>query len=181
MDTSPQASPPRGLARDIDRIKTGSVATAAELRDFIGKLKGKRPQEVMGTIAGSSLVQCTTLATIITVVGMAIFTVGPYLWNKSRPAPTATAQAVPAPAAAPAASTPAVASPAKNDAAAPVEPSKSDTAKGPAAAPVANPLEPSIDSKQKAIEKLGIGETKASDPKKNPLENSADDLLKDLK
>lgn len=182
MDTSPQASPPRGLARDVDRIKTGSVATAAELRDFIGKLKGKRPQEVMGTIAGSSLVQCTTLATIITVVGMAIFTVGPYLWNKSRPAPTATAQAAPAPATAPAASTPASASPAKSDTvAAPVEPAKNDTAKGPAAAPVANPLEPSIDGKQKAIEKLGIGETKASDPKKNPLENSADDLLKDLK
>lgn len=178
---------PKGLARDIERIKSGSTATAAELREFIGALKGKRPQEVMGLVAGSSLVQCTTLATIVTVVFMAVFTVGPYLFNKLSPPAPVTAQApaaAPAKTELPAASAPQPAAaanantaPAKNDAPA----TKGETAKSSMPTPSGDPLEPSTANKQKALEKLGIGETKSTDPKKNPLENSADDLLKDLK
>lgn len=179
---------PKGLARDFARIKSGSTATAAELREFIGALKGKRPQEVMGLVAGSSLVQCTTLATIVTAVFMAAFTVGPYVWYKVLYPPTpVTAQApaaapakteLPATTAAPTNAAPNTASaPAKNDA--PI--AKGDATKSSMPTPSGDPLEPSTANKQKALEKLGIGETKSSDPKKNPLENSADDLLKDLK
>lgn len=185
MDSTNSTGGPRGLARDIERIKVGGTATAAELREFIGSLKGKRPQEVMGAVTGSGLVQCTTLATIITTLFLALFTVGPYVWNKLNPV-AKTAQAAPAAATtaqptAPASAQPAATQPEKNTAPAKNDapPTKGETAKS--GAPPIDPLEPSAANKQKALEKLGIGETKASDPKKNPLENSADDLLKDLK
>lgn len=180
MDSSHDRPAPRGLARDFDRIRTNGSATAAELREFMGQLRGKRPQEVMGTLANSSLMQCTTLATIVTIVMMAVFTVGPYVWNKIASTTTVAAKSAPTPPKAENPAAPAAAVKSETAASAPSAVSRTDTAKT-SAQPIADPLEPSAANKQKALEKLGIGETKASDPKKNPLENSADDLLKDLK
>ena len=190
MDSSTPRSAPRGLSRDIHQIRQGSAATAAELREFISNCKGRRPAEVMGLITQSNLVQCTIIATIATVVFMAIFTIGPFVYNKLSPPVKATPVAA-APAAAPAKSTEPVATNEPAKAVAPATPATNDAPKssaGKSSAPAKNDLappvaEPTISAadKQRAVEKLGVGETKAADPRKNPLENSSDDLLKDLK
>lgn len=168
MSDAQQGRPPRGLAGDIHRAREGSKASAEELREFVRKFRGKAPQEMLGLVAGSGLIRSTALATVITVAFMAVFTIWPYLTAK----PQATAKAVPpaaapatAPAVAPAASVPA-APVATADAAKPVAPPPSATG---------TPKQPDV------LDRLGIGETKTADPKKNPLEAGADDLLKDLK
>lgn len=163
--------PPRGLKGDIHRAREGATASAAELREFVRQCRGKSPQEMLGLVAGSSLVQGTILATIITVIFMGAFTVGPYVMNKAVP-PVAKAPK-PAPAAAPAAAPNATAS-----TAAPATAASLPATSGPAVP--TDPLAPP-GSKSDIANKLGIGETKIADPKKNPLDAGADDLLKDLK
>lgn len=166
MSDSPETRPPRGLARDIHTARRGAQASAEELRQYVAQFRGKSPQEMLGLVAGSSLVQGTVLATIVTVVFLAAFTIGPYMWNKMSP-PVAKAPppkaAAPAPAATPNASAPAPA-----------------VAAGTAAAPV--PAATVSVPKDPVLERLGIGEVKMADPKaKNPLDGGADDLLKDIK
>lgn len=168
MSDAPETRPPRGLARDIHTARTGAKASAAELREYVAQFRGKNPQEMLGLVAGSSLVQGTVLATVITVVFMAAFTVGPYVWNRMAPP---VAKAPPPKAAAPAAAaTPTTAGPQ------PATPVAAATAAAPApAATAAAPRDPVLD-------RLGIGEVKMADPKaKNPLDAGADDLLKDIK
>jgi len=181
MSDVPETQPPRGLARDLHRARHGAQATAEELRAYVKQFSGKKPQEMLGLVAGSSLVQGTILASIITVVFMAAFTVGPYVWKRMSP-PVAKAStklvpaaAAPAPAATPAAATPG-ATPATAAAAgtAPAAAPGTASAVPPTAPPGAVPPDPVLD-------RLGIGETKTADPNKNPLEAGADDLLKDLK
>ena len=171
MSDAPQGGSPRGLARDFHRAKQGTTASAAELREFVQKLHGKSPQEMLGLVAGSNLIQSTILATIITFVLILAFTIVPYALDRNSPA-TAKAElpvpAAPAPAAAPTATAAVAATPATPTAA------PTGSAALPATSPNAAPPDPVLD-------RLGIGETKAADPKKNPLEAGADDLLKDLK
>jgi hypothetical protein len=163
---------PRGLAGDMHTLKAGSAASADELREFVKQLKGKNPQEMLGLVAQSGLFVGVMQATVATIVVILTCTVVPYLWSKSSP-DTVTAQAAP-PSQAPAkideskakATTPAVSTP--------------DT-KQTATASSTGSKPPAADNKGKILEKLGMDEAKKADPKANPLENSADDLLKDLK
>lgn len=166
MSDAPETRPPRGLARDIHRAREGAKASAAELREYVAKFRGKSPQEMLGLVAGSSLVQGTVLATVITVVFLAAFTVGPYVWNKLSP-PVAKASP-PKPATAAPAPTPPASAPAAS-------------ATAPAPAPTAAAAPSNAVPPDPVLNRLGIGEAKTADPKKNPLEAGADDLLKDLK
>jgi hypothetical protein len=168
MDKSNGNSDPavrgRGIVRDIHRIQAGSAATADELREFIRHFKGKSPQEVLGVVAQSGLTRAVTAATIGCVVLLAIFTAGPYAWGKlftGAPKPAAVA---PKKAAQPTADASTTAS------------GESAAATGGAASAATDPA-----AGQDLLEKLGEGESKTSDAKSNPLEESADDLLKDLK
>ena len=160
-------SRPRGLKGDIHRAHTGAKASAAELREFVREFRGRSPQEMLGLVAGSNLVQATILATVITIIFMAAFTVGPYFYNKANPVAAKPAKAPAAAAPAPTASA---------TAAAPVAATTAATAAAPL--PVATGTGPDTPD---VLNTLGIGETKVSDPKKNPLEAGGDDLLKDLK
>ncbi|MCE9603634.1 MAG: hypothetical protein K8U03_01885 [Planctomycetia bacterium] len=165
-----EARPPRGLAGDIHRARSGANATAEELREFVRQLRGRSPQEMLGVVAGSSLVRGTVAASVITLIFMVIGTLWPYAMRKMNPVVAtkpAVVEAAPA-AAAPAAANPAAAPAAGTGAAAATPASGS-------AASDAGPGSPDV------LGKLGIGDTKISDPKKNPLDNSKDDLLKDLK
>ncbi len=155
--------PPRGLVGDIHRARTGAKASAEELRAFVRDFRGRSPQEMLGLVAASNLIQATLLATVITFIFMAGFTVGPYMMKKAYPVAAKTSKKPAAPAPAPSAS----AAPAPVAATATAAPLAVATGTGPATPDVLNTL--------------GIGETKASDPKKNPLEAGGDDLLKDLK
>lgn len=164
MSNSPSGRAPRGIAGEIHRAKIGTKATAAELREFVQEFHGRSPQEMLGLVAASNLVQATILATVITFIFMAAFTIGPYFL--SSPAPVAAKPTPPAAAPAPA--------PSASAAPAPVAATSATTAPL-AVATGTGPATPDV------LNTLGIGETKVSDPKKNPLEAGGDDLLKDLK
>lgn len=148
------------LSRDLKNLKENGSATAAEMAEFLAQLRGRRPQEVLGIVAGNGLTRGIVVASAWTIGLIAVFTVGPYLWPKMFPVEKkAVAQDV-TPAAKPAEGKPAEPAPAT-----------------PAAASPATPEAPEKD----ALKKLGIGEARPADPKSNPLENKVDDLLKDLK
>ena len=166
---------PRGLARDIHRVKTGAKASAEELREFVKQLHGRSPQEMLGIVAQSSLIRATALASVITLVFMAAFTVGPYLWNQYNPKPVAAAPTPTAPAAAPAAS------PTATAAANPAAPAATVAGNLPANIPAPNlsgasPADPKMKDPLSAA-----SEVKNFDPSANPLDNTKDDLLKGLK
>lgn len=156
---------PRGLARDIHRAKHGAKASADELREFVKQLKGRSPQEMLGIVAESGLVRATALASVITLVFMVAFTVGPYFWNQWNPkkpvavAPPAAAPAAPAPAATPTAT----ATPAAGNLPPGIAP--------PATART-NPNDPKMKDPLSAA-----SEVKSFDAKSNPLDNTKDDLL----
>ena len=152
----------KGIVRDIRRIRAGSAMTATELREFIRQFKGKSPQEVLGTVAQSGLSRAVGVATVGCVALVAVFTILPYAWGKIVPAETKPERKPTAASAAPA-------SPASEQHAA----AAPQTA---AAAPSA-----AVGASQDLLDKLGEGDAKTSDPRSNPLEESADDLLKDLK
>lgn len=148
-----------GLARDLQTLKTNASASADELRQFINSLKGRSPEEVLGSLTGSGLIRAIVQATVATGVLLAAFTVGPYFL---RPAETEAAKADAS------ASSPAAA------ASAPVASTQ------PASAATANPAAtdgPSEANVQKAAQVMGLDETKVADPKVNPLEKNLDKLL----
>jgi hypothetical protein len=175
---------PRGLAGDIRRAKEGAGATADELREFVRSLKGKNPQEVLGMVAQSRLTQGVVVATFWCVVLMAIGTAVPFYWDQIFPSATKPVAAKPAeqskPASEPAAQANAPAAPAQATPAPAPATTPAPVAKTPAGPANLNPPEPSAANQKALVDKLKLDETKSSDPKKNPLEDKADDLLKDL-
>ncbi|MCC7419613.1 MAG: hypothetical protein IT428_04995 [Planctomycetaceae bacterium] len=140
---------------NVRRMKEGTKATAAELREFLAGMRGRSPQEMLGAVAASSLVQCTVAATLITAAFFVVFTLGPYyLHGAPKPKEKPVAAAAPA--------------------AAPAEPAKTEA---PSAAPAATNTADGKSNVEKAAEKMDLIETKPSDPKKNPLDKDLDNLL----
>lgn len=160
--SSEGSTPPRhpgGIQGDVHRLKTNGSEAAAELSAFVAKMKGRSPQEVLGEIAHSGLTKGVIAATVWSVIGMAVLTIGPYGMSKAFPPavkPLADSKAAESKEEAPAA-------PAKADA--------GSVAKG------SNPNDPD----GKLLKKLNMDETKMSDPKINPLDDLGNSLLKDLK
>src|SRR5436190_18820503 len=96
--------PPAVLAGDFRNLKTHGTASLAELKEFLGTLRGKSPQEVIGVVSSSMLIQSVALATGITVLMMVVFTIGPYLiWGPPKAKPADAAAVAPASKPAPAA------------------------------------------------------------------------------
>lgn len=143
------------MPRDVRRLVQDGSASVSEVRDFIRQMRGKSPQEVLGSVAQSNLTSGVVLATVLTVGFMAAFTVGPYVLASRAPKKS------PKPAVAEAAKQPAESKP---DAAASASPATAEKTPD-----------------QKVQDALGVSEVKESDPKRNPLEDKADDLLKDIK
>ncbi len=163
MPHQPPISSP-GIAGQVSRLKHHSGATAAEMRQFLAQMRDKSPREVLGVIAQSGLVQATTLAFAGSIVLLLVMTLVPAMFG-DKPADKAAAKpAVATPA--PAASTPTADDKAKTD---------TTTAAKDAGA------KPATSDKDNVAKKLGINETKTADPKKNPLDNTGDDLFKDIK
>jgi len=157
---------PRGMARDVSRLKSEGAATAAELREFLGQMRGRSPQEMIGLVAASSLTRSILLATFLTALLLAALTIGPYFLkdrdkntNARGPASVAeTRSGEPKPRTEPA----------------PLEATGEATKS--AAASVVNTEATGLDP-ERAIDVMGIGETRVADPKKNPLEDKVDKLL----
>ena len=161
-ETRPPAGGPGG---DFRRLKTRGAATAAELREFLGQMRGKSPQEVLGLVAKSGLARGIVLATVLFVVLLVALTVGPYLLAErgaDAAAPVAGQDAAPEANAA----NPAEPKPAKQPAAG--ASAAADPSAGEAGAP------PDAD---RAIDAMGIGETRVADPDESPLEDKIDGLL----
>lgn len=82
-----------GLAAEFRQLKEDGGASAAELQEFLGQLKGRSPEEVMGAVAQSGLVQSTLMATVGCAVLLLVFTAVPYVFRdtsvaKKEPAST---------------------------------------------------------------------------------------------
>jgi hypothetical protein len=86
-----QQAPVAGIAKDLRRLKTEGAASANELRQFIGQLKGRSPQEVMGEVAQSDLFRSIVLAAAGSAVLLVTLTIIPYLLRDTSSA-TTTAQ-----------------------------------------------------------------------------------------
>src|SRR5262245_57660697 len=86
-----------GPLKEMRNLKANGAASVAELKEFLANLKGKNPQEVIGIISSSLLIQSLAIATIATLALMVVGTVGPYLiYGPPKPTPTATKPGSPA-------------------------------------------------------------------------------------
>jgi hypothetical protein len=159
-----------GIARDLRQLKTHGTASVAELREFLAQTRGRRPQEVLGMVAGSHLMRSVALATVGALVILVVGSVVPWWLSGSSPGAKPAAKA-------------ATASPAATGAPAEAKPGKEPSAERltPPAPATPDPLtaaaKPSPADTEKAVKVMGLGETKIADPKTNPLEKRLDDLL----
>lgn len=131
--------------------KQNRQAVQAELRDFLSQMRGKSPQEMLGAIASSNLIQSTIAATAATIAAVVILTLVPFAIGKLS---------------------------GKSDRAAGAPPeAAAEPARQPAPAPEP---EIDMGTEADAIEKLGIGESESAPTNVNPLEPATDDLLEGL-
>ena len=138
---------------DFRNLKEHGGASLGELKEFLTTLRGRSPQEVIGIVKTSLLIQSLAIATVATIAFLFVFTVAPYvIWGPpvaQKPKkfqPVATQPAAPAPTIG-----------AKAEAKPEGAPSNEDAAK--------------------AVKAMGMDETKGADPKTNPLEKDFDKLL----
>ena len=159
-ESAPKAG---GVARDLGRLRSDGAATVAELREFLGRMRGRSAQEMLGLVAESGLTRSMLLATFLFALLLAVLTVVPYALRDRRADASA---------------------PVAEEKAAEVEDSaragEAETAEQPAkpaaAAPVADAEDTGIDP-ERAVDVMGIGETRVADPDENPLEDKVDKLL----
>jgi hypothetical protein len=153
-----------GIAADMKRLKSDTASTAEEVREFIANLKGRSPQEVLGAVSESGLVQATVQATFFCMVVLVACTVLP--WALKPEEPVVAAESEPAAAA--------VVNEASEDAA--VD-NQLETA---SAGARSSGDSPSSSDAARAAAAMKIDETVVTDPKKNPLDGNLDKLLDGL-
>ena len=144
--------------------------SGADVLGLREQLRVNSPDEVLGSMNQASLTQGIVMATAVTAVLMAVLTIGPYLLGSGSQKKKG------------AKSTAAAAAQNKEQTSA----ASQDTADGNAAAgddSATAKASPGGNSKvsAKALKNLGVDDVKKTDPKKNPLENSVDDLLKEFR
>lgn len=140
---------------DYRNLQEHGGATLAELKEFLSSLRGRSPQEVIGIVKTSLLIQSVAISFLLIVIFLGVFTITPYMiWGPrvaqkpKKAQPPAAAQA---------------AAPAPTATAAKGESKSGDT--------------PSSEDTTKAMKAMGMDETKVADPKTNPLEKDFDKLL----
>lgn len=152
-----------GLAADMKRMKSDASSTAEEVREFIANLKGRSPQEVLGAVSESGLVQATIQATFGCMAVLVVCTIAPWALNSEEAA--------------------AVAAEAET-AAAPPEVSE-DTTTEPSTETASTDSAAGGDGSEetdtaRAAAAMKIDETVITDPKSNPLDGNLDKLLDGL-
>ena len=66
----------------IRDLQTNGSASVAELKEFLGTLKGRSPQQVIGIVSASLLLQSLVVAVVATSVLLLVGTIVPYmLWG----------------------------------------------------------------------------------------------------
>ncbi len=149
-----QQEPVAGIAKDLRRLKTDGAASVNELRQFIGQLKGRTPQEAMGVVAQSDLVRSIILAAAGCAVLLVVLTIFPY-WFRDRSSSTTTAQ------------------PATKVDTPPLEPA-AGTAETTSPAATAGTGQPDL---KRAAAAMGIGDAAPADSDTKPLDDRLDKLL----
>ncbi len=168
-DQSPLSSP----ANDLRKLKASSSATAQELTDWLSKMRGKSPREVLGEVANSHLMKSLVHAAIGVAVFILLFTIIPWATSLIRGEETREAEISAVDAA-----NENTGEPADGEAS-----SEEGVATGEGtSAEVTAPDSPDIDLGDKAAiaDQLGVGETKEAPANVNPLDGSVDDLLEGL-
>jgi len=152
-----------GLAADMKRMKSDASTTAEEVREFIANLKGRSPQEVLGAVSESGLVQATIQSTFGCMVVLVICTVAPWALSTDE-------------AAAVAAEAETSAAPSElsedNTTVPSTEMASTDSAAG-------GDVSEETDA-TRAAAAMKIDETLITDPKSNPLDGNLDKLLDGL-
>tara|TARA_A100001037_G_C14886551_1_gene516378 strand:- start:118 stop:603 length:486 start_codon:yes stop_codon:yes gene_type:complete len=153
-----QSQRQRGILGDVQSVKHNGVASLAELREFIGSLKGRKPQEVMGDVASNGLVQGILLSTVGFVVILLVFTVIPFFMADEEP----------------------VAQKENNST---VTSTSEETPEEQEATQETDPQAPTAEGEtgDAVLDNLGIGETKEANPDENPLGDKFNDLLEGVK
>ena len=67
----PGSGPGTKVMRDFKQIQESGGASVTELREFLHTMKGKSPQEMLGTIAQSDLIRSTFISTVLCVLLLA--------------------------------------------------------------------------------------------------------------
>ena len=141
-----------GIGGDVRRLRESGGASIGELREFLGTLKGKRPHEVMGTIASNSLVRSVIISTVACFALIIVLTVIPFLLrDETATAKTETAEVTAS----------------ESESSEQGESSLSEQASSAAT----QDAQPSNDD---VMDALGIGETKVAPEDENPLDNNND-------
>jgi hypothetical protein len=152
------------MLNDVKNLKESGNASLAELRDFLKGLKTRTPQEVIGIVSTSLLVQSLAISCVVTIGLMVVFTIVPYLvYGPNQPQSASSKPAKPATTAGSEAKSAANETPGATAVA-------SDTA---------NPTANSGADAAKAAKVMGLDETKPADPKRNPLDKPDLDKLLD--
>jgi hypothetical protein len=151
--------------REPNELRAGSAASLAELREFLTRLKGRKPQEVIGIVSASLLVQSMATALLIVLGLLVVFTVGPFLvYGPPEPKKSASV---------PTSASPDVATEVSAEGGVPAAASDS-TAAISEAPQVAGEPDP-----KKGSAAMGLDEAKQADPAKNPLDGPNLDKLLD--
>ena len=145
--------PAAGAMQDYQSLRENTTASVGELREFLGRLKGRSPQEVMGIVAQSSLVRGISIATAGTLILLCAFTIGPWALADEQQAEQT----------------------AQNDQ--PTEENQNDQQPAVAADQSASDSDTNKPDVERAAAAMGIDKTETAPPDRNPLDNKLDNLL----
>jgi len=149
---------PSGISGGVSRLKANAGATAEELREFIGQIHEKSPQEILGAVAESGLARGIAASALGAFVLLAVFTVGPFLMNRQPADAAPTAEA-------------------GQKAAVQAQPDQIQPTNTEPQADVTSAGTPAKADLEKATNAMGIGEVKTAEPDSNPLDKKLDSLL----
>ena len=165
-----QENQPRGFLGDVRNVKHNGAASLAELREFIGSLKGRKPQEIMSEVASNGLVRGMVMSTVGFLVILLVFTAIPYLMADEEP--VVQKEETPA-----VSSSKDQASENTNDRNQAEDVSRSNASGNNGSGNNGSGEQ----TGNAAINKMGIGETLEADPDKNPLGDKFNELLEGVK
>ena len=145
-----------GITGDIRSVKHNGAASITELREFIGSLKGRKPQEAMEIASSNGLIRGLMISTIGFLVVLFVFTAIPFYLHEDE---VVTQQGITPP------SSNALDAQESNSAADAGTQVGTDSSQNPTA------------QGEELLDKLQVGETKTADPDANPLDSQFNDLL----
>jgi hypothetical protein len=160
-DSTAGIQPMANIGHDLKNLRRNVSATADELRDFLGQMKGKSPKEMLGLVAQSTLTKGFMQSIIIFSALILVFTVIPFTVGLFKPKEEKKVQTL-------------------ESAPANVDNDKNNSEATTATDPEGNPS-PTGETGNPVIDKLGIGEAKEAPKAVNPLDDTGDDLFDELK